>query len=170
MTVFIALLRAVNVGGTGKLPMATLKSLCEKAGLTKVRTYIASGNIVFESRLAEHRVKALLESRLQALTGARARVLVRTREEMSALLRGNPFADRPANRTIALFLDEAPPADAIGKAKHLTTEEIVCGKREIYLFYPDGMGRSKLSLPEMTQGTARNLNTVAKLVEIAASY
>ena len=170
MTVFVALLRAVNVGGTGKLPMATLKALCEEAGFTNVRTYIASGNVIFESRLAEQRVKALLESRLLAVTGAPVGALLRTREALVAVRDDNPFIGRPGNRTMALFLDEAPPRDAAGKATRRTTEEIVCGTREIYLYYPDGMGQSKLALPDMKKGTARNMNTVAKLVEIAGSY
>lgn len=170
MTVFVVLLRAVNVGGTGKLPMATLKSLCEEAGFARVRTYIASGNVIFESRLPEQRVKAELETSLAEVIGKPIDALVRTRESMAAVLAGNPFTGRPMNRTIVLFLDEAPSADAVGKATHLTTEEIVGGEREIYFFYPDGMGRSKLSMVEMKKGTARNLNTVAKLVEIAASY
>lgn len=170
MTVYVALLRAVNVGGTGKLPMATFRSLCEEAGFTKVRTVVASGNVVLESRLAEHSVKALLEARLQAHLGAPVRALVRTRQAMRSVHDDNPFAGRPANRTIVLFLDEAPAADANKRATHRTTEEIAGGKRELYCFYPDGMGQSKLALPEMKVGTARNMNTVAKLVEIAGSY
>ncbi len=168
MTHYIALLRAVNVGGTGKLPMAALKSMCEEAGLAKVRTYIASGNVVFESRLSASKVKALLEARLQAHAGKPVGVLVRTQEEMEAVVGANPFAERPANRTMALFLDGAPSNDEIVKATHRADEEIVLGKREIYLFYPDGMGQSKLVLPSMKRGTARNLNTVARLAAMAA--
>jgi len=67
MTRYIALLRAVNVGGTGKLPMSELKAMCCDAGFARVETYIASGNVVFESKAAPSRVKAELEGRLQAL-------------------------------------------------------------------------------------------------------
>ena len=168
MTVFVALLRAVNVGGTGTLPMTALKSLCEDAGFTDVRTYIASGNVVLVSRLAEAGVKAELETRLMAYGGKPIGVIVRTHSEMAAVLHGNPFAGRPGNRTVALFLDEAPTADAIA-ARHRQSEAIVAGKREIYVFYPDGIGESKLALPAMKRGTSRNLNTVAKLVEMAAA-
>lgn len=169
MTVFVSLLRAVNVGGTGKLPMAGLKSLCEGAGFTAVRTYIASGNVVFRSRLGEAGVKAQLEAGLKAYGGKPIGVIVRTGAEIAAVLDGNPFAGRPADRTVALFLDEAAPADAIAAATHRESEEIVTGEREIYLFYPAGIGQSKLVLPAMKRGTARNMNTVAKLAALAAS-
>ncbi len=66
MTAFVALLRAVNVGGTGKLPMGELVRLCESAGFCSVSTYIASGNVVFSSRETEARVKARLEQALQS--------------------------------------------------------------------------------------------------------
>ena len=120
MTVYVALLRAVNVGGTGKLSMTTLKSLCDEAGFAKARTYIASGNVVFESRLGEPAVKALLEARLRDCVGKPVGVLVRTHAELETVLQDNPFAGQPANRTIALFLDEAPTAEAIDGATHRT--------------------------------------------------
>src|SRR4030088_3006528 len=113
MAVFIALLRAVNVGGTGKLPMSDFKAICEHAGCKKVRTYIASGNAVFESRRSEAAVKASLEARLEEYAGKPVRVLVRTRAEMAAVLKANPFPNAAANRTVAIFLDAPPPGDAI---------------------------------------------------------
>ena len=78
MNAYVALLRAVNVGGTGKLPMSDLKALCERAGFLGVRTYIASGNVVFESRMSEAQVKAALESALEEYAGKPVGVLVRT--------------------------------------------------------------------------------------------
>ena len=169
MTAFVALLRAVNVGGTGKLSMADLKAFCEDVGLARVRTYIASGNVVFDSRRSETKVKALLEARLQAHAGKPVGVLVRTAAEMAAVRDANPFADRPGNRTVAIFLDAAPPADAIERAVGRGDEEIALGLREIYVFYGDGMADSKLRVPDAKAGTARNMNTVAKLAEMAAS-
>ncbi|HXV17731.1 MAG TPA: DUF1697 domain-containing protein, partial [Gemmatimonadaceae bacterium] len=111
MTTFIALLRAVNVGGTGKLPMADLKEMCETAGFLSVRTYIASGNVIFESRLREAAVKRALESALLDYAGKSVGVMVRSAAEMTEVLARNPFPKAPANRTMAIFLDEAPPAD-----------------------------------------------------------
>ena len=91
MAVFIALLRAVNVGGTGKLPMTDFKAICERAGCAKVRTYIASGNAVFESRRPEADVKAALEVSLEEYAGKPMRVLVRTRAEMAAVLKAKHY-------------------------------------------------------------------------------
>ncbi len=169
MTAFIALLRAVNVGGTGKLPMATLKTFCETAGLTKVRTYIASGNVVFESRLPEAKVKALLEARLLDYAGKKVDVLVRTAAEMAPVVAANPFADRPGTCTVAIFVDVAPPGDAIEKAIGRSDEEMVLGKREIYVAYSEGIADSKLKIPAAKAGTGRNMNTVAKLATMAAA-
>lgn len=113
MTVFIALLRAVNVGGSGKLPMSNLKRLCESAGFKAVRTYIASGNVVFESKMAEPEVKAALEATLGGYAGKPVGVLVRTSGEMADVLANNPFPDAAPNRTVAIFLDEPPAANAL---------------------------------------------------------
>jgi len=166
---FVALLRAVNVGGTGKLPMAQLKAMCEAAGFQSVRTYIASGNVVFRSKKTEAQVKAALEAALAAYAGKPVGVVVRTAAEMTAVLRGNPFLKMPENRTVAFFLDGPPVADALRTISNQTTEEIRLGLREIYAYYPDGMGNSKLKIPAAKNGTARNMNTIAKLAEMAGS-
>ena len=167
MAVFIALLRAVIVGGTGKLPMAVFKAICEKAGCAKVRTYIASGNAVFESRRPESDLKAALEARLEKYAGKPVRVLVRTRAEMAAVLQANPFPDAAANRTVAIFLDEPPPADTIDHIAGRSGEEVELGRREIYVYYGAQMAGSRLKIPAAKAGTARNMNTVAKLIELA---
>jgi uncharacterized protein (DUF1697 family) len=168
MTVYIALLHAVNVGGTGKLAMAELQALCRKAGFANVRTYIASGNVVFESDSPVTKVKAELEKRLQAALGKPVGVALRTAAEMSAVLTANPFSKAPPNYTVAIFLDGKPPVDALKHATGAVHEEMRLGKREIYVHYPDGQGRSKLRIPAAKDGTARSMNTVAKLVEMAS--
>ena len=164
---YIALLRAVNVGGTGKLPMTDLKAMCEKAGFKKVKTYIASGNVVFTSSKSEAQVKKALEAALEAYAGKPVGVLVRTPTEMAAVLAANPFPDAPTNATVAIFLDAKPPANALELATGIREEKMALGEREIYVFYGDGMGDSKLKIPAAKTGTARNLNTVAKLAEMA---
>jgi uncharacterized protein (DUF1697 family) len=168
MPSYVALLRAVNVGGTGKLPMTELKAMCVAAGFAKVQTYIASGNVVFESKLSAAKVKMVLEKRLQAYAGKPVGVIIRTAEEMAAVLEANPFPKAPRNWTVAIFLDEAPPTDALGDIKGQQDEEVRLGKREIYVAYGAGMGHSKLKIPAAAKGTARNINTVAKLAELAA--
>jgi uncharacterized protein (DUF1697 family) len=168
MTTFVALLRAVNVGGTGKLPMEDLRALCAKAGFVKVRTFIASGNVIFSCRKSEAQVKAVLEARLEDYAGKKMGVFVRTAAEMAAISANNPFPDAPANRIMAFFLDAAPPRDAIDHVVGRKDERIALGIREIYVHYGEGMGKSKLRIPAAKAGTARNMNTVAKLAELAA--
>jgi uncharacterized protein (DUF1697 family) len=167
MTKYVALLRAVNVGGTGKLPMAELKSMCESSGFVNSRTYIASGNVVFESKRSEAAVKAKLQQCLAKYAGKPVDVLVRTGSEMAAVLANNPFKSRPPNATVAIFLDERPPKDALKTITGQGREEVALGTREIYVHYGDGMGRSKLKIPAAVRGTARNMNTVAKLADWA---
>ncbi len=168
MPVFVVLLRAINVGGTGKLPMSDLKRLCEKAGFRNVRTYIASGNVVAERDGSEAEAKAALEAELRVHAGKPVGVIVRTAAEIAKVAAANPFPDRAANYTVATFLDRAPAHDALKDAKGQANEEMRLGAREIYVHYPDGMGRSKLRIPAARDGTARNMNTVAKLAAMAA--
>ena len=168
MAAFIALLRAVNVGGSGKLPMSDLKEMCEALGFAGARTYIASGNVVFSSRKSESAVKKVLEALLEAYAGKPVGVLVRTAAEMQAVLKDNPFPKAAPNRTVAVFLDKAPPADTLTAVKGQKNEEIRLGKREIYIHYGDGMGQSKLVVPAAKTGTARNINTIATLAKMAA--
>jgi uncharacterized protein (DUF1697 family) len=165
---YVALLRAVNVGGTSKLPMADLRSLCSDAGFTRVETYIASGNVIFDCRAAPSRVKAELEARLLAYASKPVGAVVRTASEMVAVLRANPFPDAEPKHTYAIFLDQRAPRDALDHAVGQRDEEMRLGDREIFVHYGSGMGRSKLRIPAAKLGTARNMNTVAKLAGIAS--
>lgn len=168
MQAYIALVRAVNVMGTGKLPMTEFKALCEALGFKSVRTYIASGNVVFRSAKTEAKVKAVLETAVAAYTGKPAGVLVRTAAEMAAVLAANPFKQTPANHTLAIFLDVPPPAGALAAVSGKINEQLSLGKREIYVYYADGVGNSRIKIPAAKNGTARNINTIAKLAEMAA--
>ena len=159
---FVALLRAVNVGGTGKLAMSELRAICEDAGLDAVQTYIASGNVVFRTDLDEAAIKAALQDRLA--TG----ILVRTGPEMAEILDANPFHQAPGNRVTVIFLDEPAspglPDQVTGPADD---EQLRIGRREIYVHYGSGIGASKLRIPAAARGTARNINTVARLAAMA---
>lgn len=169
MAAVVALLRAVNVGGTGKLPMSELKAMCIAEGYSKVQTYIASGNVVFETKTPPVMVKAALEARLNAYAGKPVGVLVRTADEMFSILKSNPFPNAAPDRTIAIFLDKPPAPDALDDLKHLKDEELRFGAREIYVHYGAGMRDSKLVIPAAKFGTARNMNTVAKLTVMATN-
>ncbi|TKR33896.1 DUF1697 domain-containing protein [Luteimonas gilva] len=167
-TTYVGLLRAVNVGGTGKLPMADLREMCEAAGFRDVRTYIASGNVVFRSKGSADKAKSALEKALAEYAGKPVGVAIRTHEELAAVAAGNPFQDAAGNRLVVVFLDAPPPADALKHASHQTDERIALGRREIYIAYGEGMGDSKLKLPAAKTGTGRNLNTVMKLIGMSA--
>lgn len=170
MASWVALLRAVNVGGTGKLSMADLKAVCEAAGLTQVRTYIASGNVVFASDSSEQDIGSLIEAGLESCVGHVARVLVRTAAEMADIVVRNPFPDAPGDRVMVIFLENAVSAETLdGVSGRADDEEIRLGNREIYVHYGSGMGRSKLRFPAAKTGTARNMNTVTRLSLMAAA-
>jgi uncharacterized protein (DUF1697 family) len=156
----------VNVGGR-QLKMSDLKQIAEEQGLESPRTYIASGNLLFASSKSEKDVKTALEHALAAHMGKDVGVMVRTAAEMHAIVEDNAFPEEPGNRVVAIFLDEKPSKDATGNAKNIADERMALGTREIYVHYPSGQGRSKLKIPAAARGTARNMNTVAKLAELA---
>jgi uncharacterized protein (DUF1697 family) len=168
MAAYVALLRAVNVGGTGKLPMTDLKAMCEKAGFGNARTYIASGNVVFDTPETEAQVKVTLEAALAAYAGKSVGVLVRTASELAEVVANNPFPDALPNRTVVIFLDEPPINDSLERITGKNGEEVRLGKREFYVHYGDGMADSKLRIPAAKAGTARNINTVSKLAAMVA--
>lgn len=167
MATFIALLRAVNVGGTGKLPMAELRTLCAEAGFHGVRTYIQSGNVVLGSDGTAAEVKAALEAVLAREMGKPCQVLVRTPAQMEAVRAGNPFPESPPNRLLVLFMDEEQPDTALDGWNAPGGERLALRGRELYVHFPEGQGHSRLKVPFRDIGTGRNLNTVRKLIAIA---
>ena len=168
MSKFVALVRAVNVGGTGKLPMDVLRDICQRAGFADIRTYIQSGNVIFDAGVTADVVKTKLEARLKDHVGKPVGVIVRDADQMRSVLECNPFPQAPPSKVAVLFLDQKPPPHAAGTAKGQADEEIVLGEREIFIHYPSGMEHSRLRLVAMDTGTARNLNTVAKLAAMAS--
>ncbi|MBY5789105.1 DUF1697 domain-containing protein [Rhizobium leguminosarum] len=169
MPVYCALLRAVNVGGTGSLPMAELKAICEGLGFSDVKTYIQSGNVLFRSDEAEKVVEERLDDALGKMMGKRPGVMVRSRKELDGIVADAPFPDAKPNFLLVYFLPEKPPGAALEKMVAPDGEEAKLAGREIYVHYPNGSGRSKLKLPALKPGTSRNLNTVRKLADMAAA-
>src|SRR5882757_3875738 len=104
--------------------MTELKAMCEASGFAGVRTYIASGNVVFTSRKSESAVKKALEAALESYAGKPVGVLVRSAAEMAQVLTDNPFPKMAPNRTMAVFLDRAPPADALTGIRGRRDEQI----------------------------------------------
>jgi len=168
MVAFVALLRAVNVGGTGKLPMTDLKAICEELGFGAVRTYIASGNVVFTSRKSEAAVKSALEKRPRSLCRQAGRRAGSQRGRNGAGRIGQSVSEGRAqphlgclSRPRAAGRHAYPRSRPKGRANQ-------AGRREIYVHYGEGMAKSKLVIPAAKLGTARNINTVVTLAKMAA--
>lgn len=167
MATFVAFLRAVNVTGTGKLAMTDLKTICEKCGFTDVKTYIASGNVVFRAKEAASKVKAKLEAALLDPMGKPCVVFVRTADELDAVVRSNPYPDAHPSRTIVVFLDTAPAKDAIKGWTIPGDEQMTIIGRELFIHFPTGQGTSKLKVPFAAVSTGRNLNTTRAMLALA---
>lgn len=168
MTGYVALLRGVNLVGRSSLRMADLKAIAEELGLGSPRTFIASGNLLFANGKAEEKLRPILEERLEAHMGSAVRVMLRSADEMEEVVRANPFADSPGNQVQAFFMNAAPPANLVETVRNVDDERIALGKREVYVAYGEKrIGRSRLRIPAAESGTARNMNTVARLAELA---
>jgi uncharacterized protein (DUF1697 family) len=177
---YVALLRGINVGGKAKLPMRELSAIFAASGATNVQTYIQSGNVVFEagSEAAAGACVARVTAEIARVYGYPGRIVLRSAKEMRACLAGNPFAGAAASEDALHVYCLAHQPDA-GAVKGLdpgrsSPDEFVVRGREIYLFLPGGMARTKLSNVYFdsklkTVSTARNWRTVGKLVEMMSS-
>lgn len=166
MTHYVALLRAVNVGGTGKLPMADLRAMGEACGFADVRSFIASGNLLFASDSNEVAIKAALEGRLADYAGKRVAVLVRGVSEMAGIIAANPFPDAHPSRHLVHFFDSAPPADLIARCRDVGGERLATGVRELYVDYGDGIRHTRLKIPPHGDSTSRSINSVARMTAL----
>jgi uncharacterized protein (DUF1697 family) len=178
MPVIISLLRAVNVGGHNMLKMTTLVDLYESLGLRNAKSYVQSGNVIFRSDARDlARLRKRIEDAIEKNFGFRPGVMLRTSDELRDVILRNPFAARsgiePAKLAVSFL---AGPADAAAKDKialiKVGPEEMFLEGNHLYTYYPDGMGKSKLT-PALLErslkvpGTARNWNTVTKLLAMA---
>lgn len=179
MTAVVAMLRGVNVGGHNKIGMEALREICVSLNVRDPQTYIQSGNVVFgttERNLVQ--LAGRIEDGIEKRFGFRPHVILRTRSEMGEVVARNPFAKRsgldPA-KVAVFFLKEAPSAEVRDKLLTIKVgpEEVRIEGRELYIYFPDGMGRSKLpAVLDRTlkvPATARNWNSVAKLLAMAES-
>lgn len=179
MTVYVSMLRAVNVGGSGLIKMDALRELYESVGLADVRSLLQSGNVVFRSSLTDRRalVKRITQE-IERRFDLRVGVILRTLAEVASIVDRGPLLPPRADKSklLVMFLSAVPAAaaqDALikwHKSKQLNELLEIRGP-EIYIYYPDGVGRSKLTGAVIenkldTAGTARNWNTLTKLVEV----
>jgi uncharacterized protein (DUF1697 family) len=178
VTTFVALLRAVNVGGNNKIAMPALRVTLESLGYSDVTTYIQSGNIVFDST---QRKSAALVPQIEAAIsrdfGLAIDVVVRSARELTTAIESNPYVGRITNPLAlhVVFLNEAPDRARVNTLDptRFRPDEFTFGTRELYLHCPDGVGRSKLPSALLTKlapepATMRNWNTVTKLAALAA--
>ncbi len=173
----VAFLRAVNVGGTGKIAMAELRALADEIGLGDAKTLLQSGNLVFEGGAkSPAALEKLLEKEVGARLGLKTVFMVRTGKEMAALIARNPFPSEakkePARLHVYFLKDDATASAVVALNAAIKGPETVKGEgREIFISFPDGMGNSKLTHAMIekhlgTRVTARNWNTVGKLAEM----
>jgi len=168
MEILIALLRGINVGGNNILPMTELKMLCEETGFKNVCTYIQSGNVIFESKVPGEKAAVKLQNALKSKLDNPVAVMIRTVEELETIISNNPFPGANPSQVGVLFLEKIVDKSIVQEFVKKETEEIIIGKREIYIHYPEGMGTSKLKFPKSAKnGTVRNINTVKKLALLA---
>jgi uncharacterized protein (DUF1697 family) len=168
VTAYVALLRAVNVAGTGKLPMAELKRMGEECGFEQVRTFIASGNLLFVSNKDEAEVRACLSTKVAEHFGRSIPVFVRSAADMTDLADANPFTDDKPSRVMAHIIDEKPTQAMLDEARDVQGERMALGPRAIYVSYGEGIGKTKLKLPAVARGTARNINSVGRMAALLA--
>ncbi len=171
---FVALLRGINVGGRTLLRMAELRELCEGLGFEDVETYIQSGNVIFDSRIADPaKVAASIEKRIARDFDLRPAVIVRTPAELAKVVGGSPFLPGADEAKLhVVFLDRAPAKGAAAgiDLERSPGDDAVLRGREFYLHLPNGAGRSKLTLDYLervlgVRGTQRNWKSVLALVE-----
>ena len=174
MTRCVSLLRGINVGGNKAVRMDALKELHESLGLQRVETYIQSGNVVFTSDDANPaQLSSQIEEAFQHKFGFLSNVIVRTADEFNVIIENNPFKDQPMKETkwiVAMFLASDPINTALEDIQKTYSgpEEIHIIGQAVYIYYPEGIGRSKLTNTFLekklkTVGTARNWNTVLRL-------
>jgi uncharacterized protein (DUF1697 family) len=171
----LALLRGINVGGKNLLPMKDLATMFSDAGCANVRTYIQSGNVIFETSGSAPKIAGVLSANIEKRFGYRIPLILRTREQLLKTIAGNPFlkAGADSKELHVYFLAGPPRAPAIAALDPARSapDAFHVLEQEIYLHVPNGMARTKLTNAYFdsklsTICTARNWATVLKLAEL----
>jgi uncharacterized protein (DUF1697 family) len=175
MTVMVVLVRGINVGGRSKLAMADLRAIAEGCGFEQVRTYIQSGNLLCSTPgTSSAAVAQIVQKALAEATELQPAVMARTRDELAAAIGDNPFLQRgedPAHLHVTFMgAGEKASLGALDLAAYAPEEAAAVGQ-QLYMFLPNGLGRSKLAVDlgrlEGPPGTTRNWRTTTKLLELA---
>jgi uncharacterized protein (DUF1697 family) len=166
LTVHIALLRAVNLGPHKKVSMSDLRELATGLGFANPRTLLNSGNLVLEASATPAKLEEVLETEAKKKLGLETEFMVRSAKQWNDIVASNPFANEAANDPSHLVVMVCKGAPGNNPKTSGAKREIVRPKgREIYIYYPDGIGTSRLKVDAV--GTARNWNTVLKLAALA---
>jgi uncharacterized protein (DUF1697 family) len=178
MAVVIALLRAVNLGSFQKIKMDQLRAVCESLKFRDAQTYLQSGNVVFKTRERNlPKLTRAIEDEIERRLGFRPDVILRTSSELRDVVTRNPFANRSGiefGKFIVTFLVAEPAHEAQERIRNVKVdaEELHLDGRELYIYFPNGSGRSRVSPAVLdralrTPGTGRNWNTVLNLLDMA---
>ncbi len=168
MTAYVAMVRGVMPVGKGILPAARLKEMGEANGFRQVRTFIATGNLLFVDDRSERGILQLLEQQVADHFGRPTPVFVRSAAEMGQAAAGCPFGDDKPSRVMAHFIAEPPAKAMIDEVRDVAGERIALGPRLLYVSYGEGIGKTRLKVPAVKAGTARNMNSVAKMAALLA--
>ena len=181
MPIVISLLRGINVGGNKKIKMADLRDLYTSLGFQNTKTLLQSGNAVFETDISElTAIQQAIEGGIQSTFGFDVQIILRTPADLEAIIANHPFTDEQLNdpaKIAVVYLDTIPDDEAVNNLRESNSgnEAIHANGRELYVFYPDGMGRSKLDHGRIQRilnvtATARNWNTTNKLLTLATDF
>lgn len=181
MPVLISFLRGINVGGHSIIKMDQLRKLYLSLKLSDPQTYVQSGNVIFQTEERDlKRVGAQIQSAIQKQFGCCPAVILRSRAQLRAVVARNPFFGRPnidPAKLLVSFLAGKPAANAQTALSSIAIgpEELHLIGHELYIYFPDGAGKSKLPWSRLdkllqTTGTARNWNSVNKILELAGRF
>jgi uncharacterized protein (DUF1697 family) len=174
MPVQVALLRGINVGANKRMKMEALRKVFAELGLEGAQTYLQSGNVVFRSKESDKaKLAKRIETAIEQAFGFHSDIILRSAAEVRKVIASNPFADRPSldpAKLLVLFLNERITAAELEALRHLDVppDEVLPCETEVYIYYPNGMGRSKLDAAIAkvlkTNGTGRNWRSTLNIL------
>ena len=175
MKTYVALLRGINVGGHKKVPMADLRELMNQIGLQNVKTYIQSGNVIFQSNEKEFELEEKIQRSIKSHFGFDVSVVVKSSDELLEIFNECPFEDGTKQKSYFIVLNKTPETHLIKEVENISYEnEVFIIKRNCIYFYSSiGFGQTKFNMTSFerklkVKGTSRNFNTMLKLLSLCA--
>jgi uncharacterized protein (DUF1697 family) len=175
MKTYIALLKGINVGGHKKVPMAELRDLLKNAGFQNVQTYIQSGNVIFQSSEKAKELETKIQNLISIQFGFEVSVIIKSNKELQSILDASPFSKEKKEKSYFIMLNRIPESNLVEEVDQLQyeNEEIVIKKDGLYFYCSTGFGKTKFNMNTYERklkvtGTARNYNTMLKLLSLSA--